>query len=93
MSILDKRDDSEVRVEMSLWMNKADFQNVVYSCCGLLLIRKFDMQHSQCCGTEKDELIIKASVRECSHCDVFFGDVVSYAHHMEKVHLTLPCCV
>ena len=30
VSILDKRDDSEVRVEMPLWMNEADFQNVVY---------------------------------------------------------------
>ena len=87
VSILDKRDDSKVRVEMPL--NKADFQNVVYSCGGLLLIRKFEMQHSRCCGTEKDKLIINASVRECSQCDVFFGDVVSYAHHMEKVHLTV----
>ena len=51
------------------------------------------MQHSLCCGTEKDELIINASVRECSQCDVFFGDAVSYARHMEKVHLTVPCCV
>ena len=93
VSILDKRDDSEVRVEMPMWMNEADFQNVVYSCCGLLLIRKFQMQHSPCCGTEKDELIINASVRECSQCDVFFRDVVSYAHHMEKVHLTVHCCV
>ena len=52
VSILDKRDDSEVRVEMPLQMNEADFQNVVYSCCGLLLIGKFEMQHSRCCGTE-----------------------------------------
>ena len=93
VSILDKRDDSEVRVEMPLWMNEADFQNVVYSCCGLVFICKFEMQHSRCCGTEKDKLIINASVRECSQCDVFFGDVVSYARHMEKVHVTVPCCV
>ena len=93
VSILDKRDDSEVRVEMPLWMNEADFQNVVYSCCGLLLIHKFEIQHSQCCGTEKDKLIINASVTECSQCDVFFGDVVAYTHHREKVHVTVPCFV
>ena len=91
VGILDKRGDSEVRVEMPLWMNEADFQNVVYSCCGLILIRKFEMQHSWCCGTEKDRFIIKASVTECSQCDVFFGDVVAYARHMEKIFVTVPC--
>ena len=93
VSILDKRDDSKVRVEMPLWMNEADFQNVVYSCCGLILICKFEIQHSWCCGTEKDRLIINASVRECSQCDIFFVYVVAYACHMEKVHVTVPCCV
>ena len=91
VSISDKRDDSDVRVEMLLWMNEADFQNEVYSCCGLVLICKFKIQHLWCCGTEKDKLIINASVRECSQCDVFFGGVVAYTHHMEKVHLTAPC--
>ena len=66
---------------------------MVYSCCGFILIHKFEMQHSQCCGTEKDKFIIKASVRECSQCDIFFGDVVAYARHTEKVHVTVPCCV
>ena len=93
VSILDERDDSKARVEMPLWLNKADFQNVVYSCFGLLLICKLEMQHSRCCETEKDRLIINASVRECSHCHVLFGDLVAYAPHMEKVHLTVPCCV
>ena len=93
VSILDKRDDSKVRVETPLWMNEADFQNVVYSCCGLILIRKFEMQHSWWCGTQKDRVIMNASVRKCSQCDVFFGDVVAYAHHMEKVHVTVPCYV
>ena len=67
----------------------SDHQYLLYH--GLLL--GLEIQHSKCCGTEKDRLIINASVRGCSQCDVFFGYVVAYASDMEKVHVTVPCCV
>ena len=45
-------------------MNKRDFQNIVYPCCGLVELKKWGVQHNRCYGGVIEAGIIEASAQK-----------------------------
>ena len=93
ISMLSADDNCDVQVQMPMRMNEIDFQNVVYSCCGLVLVWKFGLQHSKCYGSAMDEELIKVSAQNCGLCGAHCGGVVQLARHMEKHYTGLACFI
>ena len=77
---------SLVNVEMHMKMKEADFQNVVYPCCGLMEIRKWSIQHNRCYGDIVEKQVIAASAQHCPTCGQFCGGSIKLVQHMEEYH-------
>ena len=75
-------DSVPIQVEMLARVNEMNFQNVVYDCCGLVMILKFGMQHSRWYGIKTDEELIKALAQKMSSMWPFLWRccAVSQAH-------------
>ena len=74
-------------------MDESDFQNEVFSCCGLIAFTKWNIQHSCCYGNNVKERLIDASVQFCLQCGSPTKDVVGFVRHMEKHHNETSCHV
>jgi len=86
-------DTCQVQIEMPMRMNEQDFQNIAYSCCGLIVYHKWGMEHNRCFGSKLDEELIKVSAQNCPQCGVYCGGVIQLARHMEKYYTALSCFV
>ena len=86
-------DKDSVHVEMPSRMDSADFQNVVYKCCGLIAFMKWNIHHTCCFNSDVEERLINASVENCSECGYYTSDIVNLVRHMEKHHNASTCYV
>ena len=93
MGIVGVEDKELVNIQMPTKMDKTDFQNKVFSCCGLISFTKWNIQHSHCYGNNVEERLIDASVQFCSQCGSPTKGVVGLVHHMEKHHNGTSCHV
>ena len=75
-----------VNVEMHMKMAEADFQNVVYPCCGLIEVRKWSVQHNRCYGSDVEKRVIAASAQHCPMCGQYCGGTIQLVQHMEEDH-------
>ena len=73
-----------INVEMHEKMKEADFQNFVFPCCGLVMIRKWGVEHNRCYGGKIEERMIEASAQKCQICGEYVGGVVKLVRHQEK---------
>ena len=71
-------------------MDSADFQNVVYKCCGLIAFMKWN---TCCFNSDVEECLICASAQNCSKCGYYTCGVVNLVRHMEKHHNASTCYV
>ena len=93
MGIVGVEDKELVNIQMPAKMDESDFQNEVFSCCGLIAFTKWNVQHSRCYGNNVEERLIDASVQFCLQCGSPTKDVVGFIHHMEKHHNGTSCHV
>ena len=65
-------------------MNPKDFQNNVYTCCGLMELKKWGVEHNRCYGGVIEQRIIKASAQNCGRCRAYCGGVIQLVRHSQK---------
>ena len=86
LSILSPSDSNIVNMEMHMKMAEADFQNIMYPCCGLVEIQKWSIEHNRCYGSDVEQWIIEASAQNCPTCGQYCGGSIQLVWHMEWDH-------
>ena len=84
LGILSPSDNNNLIVEMYIKMAEADFQKVVYPCCGLVEVQKWSIQHNKCYGSYVERRIIETSAQNCPTCDEYCRGTIQLVWHMER---------
>ena len=58
ISILCPDDNDLINVEMHMKMQETNIQNVVYPCCGFFEVKKYNIEHNRCYGSDIEAKII-----------------------------------
>ena len=72
-------------------MAEADFQNIVYPCCGLIEVQKWSIEHNRCYGSDVEKRIIAALAQNCPMFGQHCGEVVRYMEWDHGAAMMFAC--